>query len=346
MKPKLMREFALISLPLILIGGAAWLFAGQGRSLLPARFDNGPARLEFSPFEEVELKPLEIYDGYDWATQSEVNVRGKWGDLPGLKAVGGSSPTAQMRLIYRVGKSWKQAPRVDSNKISVTNQIIGGRQLGFRVNLETIPPNAEEVRLRGHFEAENYYKGTLPAGWKPPKNLRSFGLNHLLTLQSKPFDLIIKTPNQPLPAPHASRAPELEFVAAGWYYRPNVNDLYVRLRATENRGSSQEWKDLTAISLSMRDAKGKEITFVDSYGAKLTISGWKYLDRANYPTLPSNEAVYEIAYGEPSQGWPAVEQPITVDAQLSDGTAWPSHIRATMKQQNGDYQSLAQLPAK
>ena len=346
MKRKLGREIALISLPIILTGGAAWLVAGGGRALLPARFDNGPARLEFSPFEPVELTPLEIYDGYDWAVQSATKVRGKWPILPGLQNKGGSAPTAVMRLNYRIGETWKQAPRVDSQKMSVTNQIIGGPKLVLRVNLETVPPNADEVRLRGYFGAEEFYKGTPPTGWKPPPNLKSYGLNHLLQLQSQPFDLTIKAPNQPMPAPHATRVPDLEFVAAGWYYRPNINDLYIRVRATENREHALKWGNLNVISFSMRDGAGKKISFVEGNGDKIEFHTWRYLDRANYPNLPSDEAIYEIVYGDPAQGWANVQQPITLDALVTDGVSWPLRVRATMEKQSGDYQTLAQAPAK
>ncbi len=85
---------------------------------------------------------------------------------------------------------------------------------------------------------------------------------------------------------------------------------------------------------------------MDKNGKTRPMDGWSYIFRNNYPNLPANEAIFDFApFGDPRGGWWNVKQPIALDALVSDGVSWPLRVRATMKQQTGDYQTLAQIPA-
>ncbi len=344
MKRKLGRELLLISLPLLIIGATTWLVSGGGRALLPARFDNGPLKLEISPFQQVELSPADVYEGFDWAAKTSVQERGKLDALANLKSVGASGPFGQVQLVYRKGTGWKAAPKVDSKGWATIRNAISDEGLTLKVKLERVPPDAEEVRLRGRVESSLDYVGVLPPGTKLPPQFRSAGKMYSVNLQSKPFDLLIKGPSQPMPNPQVARVPDLEFVAAGWYYQSDVNFGLVRLRTRD--GQTRQWNNLRVLSYSLRDKSGKQIVFVDKNGVTRPVDGWSYIFRNNYPDLPENEAIFDFTpFDEPIGGWWSVKEPISLDALVTDGESWPLRVRATLNKQPGDYKTLAQMPA-
>lgn len=344
MKRKLGRELALLSLPLIFIIGAAWLLAGSGRSLLPARFDNGPARLEFDAFEPVEVKPFDVYKELDWGAVTKVQERGEFNVPPTWKRWGTDLLSfPDVRLVYRVGEQWQRVPHPKNVRWYSTNQNLDTDKLTFKVDLKGVPDVADEVRLRGKFRGGASFRGSIPTGWKSPPNVKHAGLNHFFDTESRPFDISIKSPDQPLTAPRAAHVPDLEFVAAGWYYEPSIYYFLVRLRRLD---TTVPWTNLQVLSYELRDANGKEVILVDKSGKKQQEDNFLYIYPNNYPDLRKDEALFEFVghKGEPAKGWSSVKQPLALDALVTDGTSWPLRIRTTVSQQSGDYKTLAELP--
>ena len=345
MRRKLGREIALISLPLLIIGAAAWLLAGNGRALLPARFDNGPARLGFSAFERVELEPFDVYQKFDWGTKATVSEIGKFDVPASWKGVGGTGiRIPNLRLVYRVGQKWRAITPPKKTRWYMTTRNLDG-VLSIKVDLQGVPFEAEEVRLRGAFQSGVIFRGTLPAGWNSPPNIKNYGPRHEYEILSPDFDILVKSPGQPLPSPRVAPVPDLEFVAAGWYYKPSIYYLLVRLRTRD--GQKRKWNNLQVLSYSLRDSAGREIVFVNKKGTPQRESDWVYIYRNNYPELPEDEAIFDLIFGnsEPRGGWENVKGPMTLEALVSDGKSWPLRVRATLQQQPGDYKTLAQIPA-
>ena len=214
MRRKLGREIALISLPLLIIGAAAWLLAGNGRALLPARFDNSPARLEFSAFESLEVAPMNVYQGYAWTGQIHFWKRGKF-DVPASWTLftSGFRKTGNYRLVYRQDTKWKE---VEATSSEIVDAFSDGNSQTFSVNLKTVPANADEVHLRGKFEWVEMYSGVLPTGWNAPPNFARHGLRNIFTLPAQPFDVTIVAPGQPRPRPVASRETGIGVVKASY----------------------------------------------------------------------------------------------------------------------------------
>ena len=348
MKRKIGRELLLISLPLRAIGGAAWLFAGGGRTvvapLVPA-LDNGLARLVFSSFEAASVTPYDVYKGYEWSATTKVSERGKFGTPASWKRWGTSvlwSP--DMRLVCRKGDKWQQVRHDKGVHWYTTNQNLDTNVVTVKVDLTGVPADADEVRLRGRFDGGASFRGPIPPGWKSPLKVKHAGLNHYFDLASQPFDFAVKTPDQALPNPQVARVPDLEFVAAGWYYKPNIYEALVRLRKYD-RG--RKWSNLSILSYSLRDGDGKEIVFVDDKGKPRKTDSFIY--RHDFPQLSKDEAIFEFAgfASEPKGGWSNVKQPVTLDAQVSDRTSWPLRIHATLSLQLADSDALAQVePAR
>lgn len=119
----------------------------------------------------------------------------------------------------------------------------------------------------------------------------------------------------------------------------------MRYKIRENRDRSLEWKDLGVLDFSIRDCDGKEVSLVRSDGSKIAITSWSYVDRANDPGLPHNEAIFRVISGQPSQGWYQVKEPLTIDAKIRDG-AWPIRVHATLKRKDsyGNGASVFPIP--
>ena len=132
MKCALGREIVLISLPLLAIGGAAWLFAGGGRALLPAKDDEGPLRIEYSPLEPIEVAPKDAYQGVDWAAKTSVQLRGKMQVPSGWKLEQMMEVwTNDYRIIYREGEQWKRAPALPGNRSEISQGFSSGGPLSY-----------------------------------------------------------------------------------------------------------------------------------------------------------------------------------------------------------------------
>jgi hypothetical protein len=113
--------------------------------------------------------------------------------------------------------------------VSVSRKTNDG-PLTFKVNLEMVPKQVREVRLRGRFNARIYYEGKIPRGWKAPPNLRVSGSGHDLILPPQKFDVKIKTADEPMPTVNVSREPKIEVLRAVWVQSKFWNRFELHLR--------------------------------------------------------------------------------------------------------------------
>ena len=177
--------------------------------------------MTFSAFEPVELAPFDVYQKFDWGAKATVSEIGKFGVPATWKRITtGLLFFDEVRLVYREGTQWTRIPYEENYKLYSTVQNLDTGLLTFKVNLEKVPATAQEVRFRGNFHSGAGFRGPIPPGWKSSLPVKHAGLNHYFDLESKPFDVLVKGPNDALPNPQAAPVPDLEFVAAGWYYKP------------------------------------------------------------------------------------------------------------------------------
>lgn len=268
MKRKIIREITLISLPIIFIAGAAWLFAGNGRTLLPAKFDNGPAWLEFEPFKPVKVSAADVYQGVDYEVATAVSMKGKLRVPTVLKPYAIMQVwTNNYRIIYRIGKKWKRAAILpgDATPISQGFDLSSGTQT-LNLHLETVPTNAQEIRFRGKFTEFHEYSGVLPPGWTPPKNYVKIGKFHNFTVESKPFDVLVQAPDQQRPRPTASRETGVSVVKAS-YDASMGEGIRLQLWRAPKFGKPESVMAASLLSLKLLDGQGHPLDICEANGS-------------------------------------------------------------------------------
>lgn len=77
MKKLAAREAALLTLPVLLLGGGAW-WVGRGGKLPQFHnpLDPGPLRVEYTPFQTVQPSPYDVSQGYSWEVMTHDRVLG------------------------------------------------------------------------------------------------------------------------------------------------------------------------------------------------------------------------------------------------------------------------------
>lgn len=332
MKRKLVRELALISLPLLFIAGAAWLLPRAGlRKPVPAP-DNGPARLEFDAFAPVELSALDVYRGVDWAVKTSVRMKGQLQVPAALKANSiGQGLSSDARIVYRVGKKWHSAAALPNNfsPISQGFDMSSGAKT-LNLDLETVPAAAQEIRLRGKFTESHDYKGVWPAGVKKPANYAKVDKFHSFTIESKPFDVPVQAPGQGRPRPTASRETGVSVVKAS-YESDNGTGLRVQLRRDPKFGKPEKFAGAALISMRLLDGKGRELDICEAAGRPA--SGYS-LGAANDDELqlPDSDFVNLYLFGhrrgeQPCGGWKKYHGPFTLEAVISAQQRWPVVVK-------------------
>ncbi len=319
-----------MTLPVVLLGGAAWWFGSGGKTPqvnLSNPFDPGPLRVEYTPFQVVEPLPYDVSQGYSWAAKTQMQVVGKWTAPAGWKQKWESDATnPNLWLVYRKGKNWK-APSLLANQPLVNLLRSSTLETSvFGVNLQTVPRDADEVHLRGKFQREVWFSGPIPRGWIKPKNMRIIGTMRGLMLESKPFDLQIKGPNEPFPRPIVSRQSPLQLVAAKWIADPDrqTNQFLLRLR----RGDGLDWKAHPPIFLQKQlwESDGQ---LIKAKGLDTSESFSDFDRDLFHPRLPDSDVV--VAFVAPlefeaERAFGQVKAPITLHAQITDGECWPLSV--------------------
>lgn len=329
MKRKLVRELALISLPLLFIAGAAWLLAGSGRALLPARVDNGPARLEFDTFEPVAVSAMDVYQGVECIVKTSVRMKGKLQVPTALKPYSIMQVwTDDYRIVYRIGKTWKRAAALSGNRDPVSQgfNLASGAQT-FELNLETVPAGAEEIRFRGKFTEFHKYQGAWPAAVKPPANYSKVGKSHRFTVESKPFDVLVKAPGQQQPRPTVSRETGVSIVKASYETESGIG-LRVQLRRAPKFGKPANYQGSSLISLKLIDGKGRKLDVCETAGSPSENSDMAIIDRDDL-NLPDTDFIvgWSKRGQQPCGGWKKFNGPFTLEAVISDEQRWPITVK-------------------
>ncbi len=337
------RELIWMTLPVVLLGGAAWWFdsGGQMSGLrLGNPLDPGPLRIEYTPFQPVTLSPYEVSQGYDWAAKTQISQRGTWAVIKNWTPTGSDLHSArQTRLIFRRKGIWKAVPRgvnersvADSMRFSEDAQTT---EVELKVRLDKVPRDAEEVRLRGWFERIEFYSGAMPKGFRAPKNLLITGTNRVLTLESQPFDLQIRGSNEVFPQPMVSHTPQIELLSTRWFYETQRHSFVAHLRHLEN-GNWQSNPVSYLSDVHIFDAKGHSVELYQNGG-----KGGRYIPQGagTYnqhifsSQMPFNEIMVPLwdSECEPRQGWFNTAFPLTLEAQFSDGKCWPLKVRTQIE---------------
>jgi hypothetical protein len=194
MKSRFAREMSLLLLPVLLLGAFGW-WKTRGGDLthfgLQDPLSTGKVRIEYEPFQVEPLTALEAAQGYDWKVRTQIKTVGRLNVPPALVLwiQLNRRRQIQIRIDYRRGKKWRRAP-IGPKTMSVTTDATKSAQI-LRFHLDAVPPDAEEVRLRGRFTQTQIYQGTPPAGWVMPPGMFRSGADFKYPIQSKPFDIEI-----------------------------------------------------------------------------------------------------------------------------------------------------------
>jgi hypothetical protein len=349
MKHPLGRELALLSLPVLLLGGVAL----SGRQFSNP-FDPGPIRIEYLSLDKVELNPYYVWRGYDWGARINLRVRGNTG-LPTSLEVDENYPSvatlSNRQLEYLQNGVWKQS----SDRVAIRQEDMTSSNnwkiapVTIRVRLKSVPADADEVRMRGTYTMWRTFKGTIPPGWRPPQNLLASGAGYTFQIASQPFEATIKGPNDPMPSPQVSRQSYLQLVKAKWVYNTwrnpvtgrtsSTDRIALHLRETSGQNVFASFLSLQVADFVLKDANGKPITLYMERGSSrsspVTFRFWMPDRQSYFPKFPRNEAGFSVLNDyAPRGGWSRVKQPMTLQAKVSDGKSWPLQIRVRLKRRS------------
>jgi hypothetical protein len=352
------REFAFLLLPITVMAAfAVWRSQG-GNLAMPNPFDPGPARLENTPFKKVELTPLDRFHRYSWKGSTVVSERGRL-KLPAdwKEANRYRGGIIRVHLEYRTGNSWNTVPAPKPSRLLVDFPTgIPDGEIPVLLNLSTVPPGAEAVRFRGQFVRVRTYRGTLPSGWELPEETQSQGTIHNIPIFSEPFDVELKAPGQPTPM--ATPKSLLAVKEAKWFsitgVKPERRVFLVRLQETQNK----LW-DILAVRIEntkIFDADGRELKMVHFSGnpaPRDSLVNWNEIailnpDKARAIEVFINPEKWTTSHMlpivsedfSPQGGWAKVKQPVRLEADISDGTCWPVHMKLSLKQEKATVEEL------
>ncbi len=347
MKRHLGRELALLTLPVLVVAAAAWWKASGASSPL----NNGPLRLYSTGFKAVEPSPLEVSKGLVFKAKADLQVVGDphfpiWNQVK----VGPIWGTIETHLEYRTGQKWIKAPW----NSGTSSQWLGGppNDMSVALKLNGIPTAAQEVRLRGSLQYTQPYSGPIPDDWKKPKNFVSLGTDWGLELPPYTYNISIKKPGQPMPAPVVSKVPLVELKDTACFSEDDFdyNDkperqprFFLHLHHLSNPNWHQK-PNVAIHNVHIYDREGQEIQLYYM---------WSRL--SNGRPRPAIEDLYrgsgyagiydqqpfssQMAGGDAAvpvfserlataRPWKSYKQPFTIEAQVSDGFCWPRKVRA------------------
>ncbi|RYG69213.1 hypothetical protein EON80_10215 [bacterium] len=354
------RDIAILMLPVLAIGAVGWWKSTSGGLEMP-RFSNpldpGPMRIEYSPFKKAKITPLEAYEGYSWKTETSYHFVGKQ-DLP--KTWIETTPSRGMnlgtvRIEFRRGQKWSV---MKSGKQLITTGTGTDDSLTFGARLDDVPRDAEEVRLRGRIEGQRYYNGTTPKGWVKPRNVivvktprPGIFFQHTVFVHSKPFDLLIKGPNQPWPKPIVSKKKKVQLRDAKWFSwndsTGNYQQIFLHLRHQDKNAGQRDyiWWASILTDFKMYDSKNREVFLFYRNGV-----GPRYyplqvtLPRQSgfSPALVGTDVVSSLLPEDvaPSNGWGAYKGGLRFEFGLSSRGCWPTKIRLSLRPEPSSEKAL------
>ncbi len=356
------REFVLLMVPVIAIGGVGWWKSISGGLAVPQfanPLDPGPMRIEYSPFKEVNLSPYEASNGYTWKVQSTYRFVGSQA-LPSTWAA--ASPehglsAGNVRIEFKKGKVWKV---VNPGHQTVGTGVINFDGISFSANLKDVPQDADEVRLRGRIEGQRYYNGTIPTGWVMPRNVTSLKAplpgsfyQHTVFVASKPFDLLIQGPGQPQPNPNISKTKKIQLRDVKWFRWKDSNgshqEILLHLRHLDKKTADAQvnlapWA-FHSPKFTVFDAKNREVFLYYKNGAGRRCYDLQLQSsRQNgfSPALAVSDLIATLLEPDvaPRNGWEAYKGGLRFEFELTDGTCWPTKIRLSLRSEPSSEKAL------
>ncbi|PQV64228.1 hypothetical protein B1R32_10673 [Abditibacterium utsteinense] len=302
MKPKVGRELALLTLPILIIGGLA-LWSGKVKSWsgfgAPRGLYEGKPRLEITDWKREMPSALDFARGI--SSRWTVTM---WN--------GGACPTgaprpryAEMNTPHALFLAWKQRGRWQQQPIRYSQIAIDAASfrgkgkptsatIGLGLPLDLVPRDAEEVRLRGRFN-----------GWTVCQS-------GIIKSPSAPIDKVIKAPQEKWPQSGGSQVSPLKFQRTNQFWapfalskHPKALDLTVEGHFTYSGESAKP--GLFIASAWIVDGKGKETGEMPVPGGystdvvnkhtswhlntrklnpmngPFTLKSWVYVDKSEWP---------------------------------------------------------------
>jgi hypothetical protein len=317
---------------------ALWKTRGGSMARLqgaPSDIYSGKPRLEIGEIKPLEMTPWDVAQGFVWGIDAKFWQRGQSPVAAGVKRVDYTINSGHARVFYRRGGRWTAVKKTGwsvMQRIDKEAQHFGNfalrRHIQIKVNLDDVPRDAEEVRLRGFFEQMNNYIGVGCSGISGGNGWSFHGRGCRFTLQSKPFDIPIMKAKSAWPNPNVPRETQLKFVDAKWI---DASAKFFVLRMRHKDGS--EWKNryLAVHDAKFFDANLQPLELLTGrIKWKSQIYNFRGLDPARFsPQITKGDHVFEVVDPEsvaPRQGWENVKFPLTIRAEVSDGTCWPIKI--------------------
>ncbi|HEX8465122.1 MAG TPA: hypothetical protein VF627_10945 [Abditibacterium sp.] len=302
----------------------------------PSDIYSGKPRLEIGEIKPLEMTPWDVAQGLVWGIDATIWQGGQSPVAPGVKRAEYVINSGDAHVFYRRGARWITAKKTGwpaMRRIDKDAQQFGDfalrRHIQIKVNLDEVPRDAEEVRLRGFFEQMNTYVDAGCRGISGGAGWSFHGRGCRFTMQSKPFDIPIVNTKGAWPAPKVSRQSTLKLVDAKWIDDPYSSFFVLQVRHKDG----SEWKNryLAVHDAKVLDAKQQPLELLTGrIKWKQQIYNFSGLDSTRFsPQIPKSDHVFQVLDLEstaPRQGWENVKFPLTLRAQVSDGTCWPLKI--------------------
>lgn len=343
MKRRFGREIALLTLPVLIFGGLAlWKTRGGSMAQLqgaPSDIYSGKPRLEIGEIKPLEMTPWDVAQGFVWGIDAQTWQGGQSPVAPGVRRAASESGSGRMDVVYRRGSRWIKAKSPDgwssarrgADKDTEFGDFSVKRDSQIKVRLNGVPRDAEEVRLRGRFTYRNFYQGGGCRGVAPGPGwtIHKTGVCYLVT-QSKPFDIPIVKAKGAWPNPNVSRETALEFVDAKFLVYSQLEDFILQVRRKDGSAWTNQMY-VTAQNVRLLDADKKPLELFDTRNkTKTEINGFGSYGQEQFsPQREKSDLfvpVVSMGSVEPLSGWSSVKFPLTLRAEVSDGTCWPLKI--------------------
>lgn len=344
MKKRFGREIIWMLLPVVVLGGVGWWrSSGGGLSMLqaaPANLRSGAVRLEVGSWTDAKPLPAEVARGY--VVKKQVSLwQGGQAPVSEVAPFEGHelSSAENVRLVFRRRAKWHiLKPRERENRVKFPEKTLdlktfaARRDLQCLINLQDVPRDADEVRLRGEWVHSNVYYGATCGTARPDPRWSFNGTSDCkFVTRSKPFDVLVKAAKSAWPAPVVSRETKVEVLGAA-RLRSNRENLFVlHLRHREKRNWEAE-PFASVRQMRILNGNGREVLLFDNY-----IDGsWRNFNdsgslnqRLFYPNKPGNElfARFITTNAAPKGGWNSLKRPLWLEGEVDDGECWPTKFK-------------------
>ena len=351
------REIALLSLPVLLFGGLAWWRIRVPKeeqhvaSPSAKTVRTGPPRVLAPVWKRIPVSARDVAAGYDFAVETRPEIVPR-ADLPsGVSLLNADTAIlGKSELKFRRGGKWFTV-KPATDKALVANESRHGfdkdnpssLDLRLKVRLGDIPRDAQEIRLRGRLESQAFYRGLWPQGVQMPAavQVNRYGLTE--NRLSPPFEVVIKGPSEPFPAPIVSHLEPVKVVEAR-FLRDSFGNFELQLWVKR-----QPWAiarnaepKLSVWESKLFDANGREVEVFSPSGANqgnVAMNGWtSHLNQSKSVNLKDDEELLLRMSGNrdaPLGGWKNLKLPLRLEAKISDNDSWPTTFKGALREVKG-----------